>query len=238
MAEEVHHLGSLDSRGIEPEVKVPPSDSGRGRYHLPIEVILQYRRLSARRPGPHPVRSLAQSAFVDEDDRAPFAQGFFLICGQRYFFQWRMPSSLRSTARPVGRWQDQLSLRRMRQTWSSWYRTPVWCSMRSRTRRAVHSPLVYPNASGPSLSATSSSASWPRSNFARRPLPGALRNPWTPDCSSSRAQRLTDWRCTSTRRATSDWLNPWRNNRAASIRRRSKAAKSRRTPAGFPMYYT
>ena len=56
-------------------------------------------------------------------------------------------------------------------------------------------------------------------------------DPWTPDRSSSRAQRLTDWRCTPTRRATSDWLNPWRNNRAASIRRRSR----QRSPAAHPL---
>jgi len=52
---------------------------------------------------------------------------------------------------------------------------------------------------------------------------------------SSRAQRLTDWRCTPTFRASSDWLSPCLSNRAASIRRCSNAATSRRTPAGLPM---
>jgi len=237
VAEEVHHLRGADGGGIEPEVKVPPGDSGRGRQHLPVEVILQHRSLPARRPGPHPMRPFAQSAFVDEDDGAPLAERFFLICGQRYFCHCRIACSSRSSAFPVGRWQVQLSLRRMRQTWSWWYRTPVRYSMRSRTRLAVHSPLANPNASGPRLSARSRSRNWAGMSFAGRPLRPALRRPRTPDSPSSRAQRLTDWRCTPNSRATSDWLSPCRSNRAASIRRSSNAAKSRRTPAGLPMRY-
>src|SRR5208337_610837 len=160
VAEEVHHLGGANGGGIEPEVKTPPGDSGRGRQHLPIEVILQHWRLPARGPGPHSLRSFAQSAFVDEDEGAPLAARFFLIWGQRYFFQCRIPSSSRSSAFPVGRWQLQPSLRRMRQTWSSWYRTPVRYSMRSRTLPAVQSPVAKPNASGPRLSARSISRNW------------------------------------------------------------------------------
>ena len=87
MAEEIDHLRGANGRGIEPEVTVPPGDAGGGREHLPIEVVLQHRRLPARRPGPHPMRSFAQSAFVDEDDRAPFPAGFFLIPGQTFFRQ-------------------------------------------------------------------------------------------------------------------------------------------------------
>jgi hypothetical protein len=60
--------------------------------------------------------ALAQSAFVDEDDGAPLAERFFLSCGQRTRFQYRMAFSSRSSARPVGRWQLQPSRRRMRQT--------------------------------------------------------------------------------------------------------------------------
>jgi hypothetical protein len=33
------------------------------------------------------MRPLAQSAFVDEDDRAAFPAGFFLMAGQVFFFQ-------------------------------------------------------------------------------------------------------------------------------------------------------
>jgi hypothetical protein len=120
MAEEVDHLGGMDGAGIEPEVEVPPGDAGRCRQHLPVEMMLQHRSLPARRPGPHPMRPFAHSALVDEDDRAPLAEGFFLIRGHVTFFHCRIASSSRSSALPVGRWQLQLSLHRMRQTWSSW----------------------------------------------------------------------------------------------------------------------
>ena len=76
VAEEVHHLRRANRGRIKPEVEVPPGDSGTGREHLPVEVVLQHRSLPARRPGTYPVRSLAQSAFVDEDDGAPFAERF------------------------------------------------------------------------------------------------------------------------------------------------------------------
>src|SRR5713101_6246143 len=238
MAEEVDHLGGMNGAGIEPEVEVPPGDAGRRRQHLPVEMMLQYRGLSARRPGPHPMRPFAHSAFVDKDDRAPLAEGFFLIRGHVTLFHCRIACSSRSSALPLGRWQVQLSLRRMRQTWSSWYRTPVLFSMTARTRLAVHSPLAKPNASGPRLSARSRSRNWAGPSLGGRPVRWAWRSPRTPDCSSSRAQRLTDCRWTPTARPTWDGLSPCRSNRAASIRRRSRAAKSRRPPAGLPMPYT
>ena len=120
MAEKVDYLRRTDGARVKPEVEVPPSDAGGGREHLPIEVILQHRGLPARRPGPHPMRPFAQSAFVDKDDGTPLAAGFFLIRGHSAFFQFRVAASSRSSARPIGRWQVHPSLRRMRQTWSSW----------------------------------------------------------------------------------------------------------------------
>lgn len=120
MAEEVGHLGGPDSAWVAPEVKVPPGNAGGSRERFPIEVILQHRSLSAWRPSPHSMRALAQSALVDEDDSAPLRAGFFLIRGHSTFFQRAIACSSRSTARPVGRWQLQLSLRKMRQTWSAW----------------------------------------------------------------------------------------------------------------------
>jgi hypothetical protein len=50
-------------------------------------VILQHRGLAPPRPGPAAVRPLAQSAFVEKDDRSPLFLGFFLMSGQRTFFQ-------------------------------------------------------------------------------------------------------------------------------------------------------
>jgi hypothetical protein len=49
------------------------------------------------------VRALTQTAFVDEDDRAAFFLGFFLMAGQVLRFHSTMASSLRSSARPAGR---------------------------------------------------------------------------------------------------------------------------------------
>ena len=49
------------------------------------------------------------------------------------------------------------------------------------------------------------------------------------------AQRVTDWRCTPTRRATSAWATPWPSHRAARIRRRSSLTRSNGTPAGCPI---
>lgn len=56
------------------------------------------------------MRPFAQPAFVDEDDGAPLAERFFLSCGQRYRFQYRIACSSRSNARPLGRWQAPAQL--------------------------------------------------------------------------------------------------------------------------------
>ena len=101
--EEVHHLRRLDGAGVEAEVKVPRRQPGGHRKRLPVEVVLQHRSLAARRPGAHPVRALAQSTFVDENDDAPFPAGFFLMAGHTFFFQCWISAWLRSRARPVGR---------------------------------------------------------------------------------------------------------------------------------------
>src|SRR5216683_2989923 len=231
MAEEVDHLGGMDRAGIEPEVEVPPGDPGCRREHLPVEMMLQHRGLPARRPGAHPLRPFVHSAFVDEDDRAPLAAGFFLIRGHVTLCHCRIACSSRSSALPLGRWQLQLSLRRMRQTWSSWYRTPVRYSMTARTRLAVHSPLAKPNASGPRWSARSRSRNWAGLSLGGRPVRLAWRSPRTPDCSSSCAQRLTDCRWTPTARATWDWLSPCRSNRPPP----SAALPTLRNPAAHPL---
>jgi len=132
--QELHPLRAADRSGKEAEVEVPPPQPSHRRQHLPVEGILQHGRLSLGRPGAATMGSLAQPAFVDEDDRAAFPLGFFLIPGQRRFFQCWIVSSLRSNARPVGRWQLQPNRRRMRQTWPGWYRIPNSRSIRYATR--------------------------------------------------------------------------------------------------------
>ena len=107
--QETNHLRALDRAGIEPEVEAPERQAGDGGQRLPIEVVLEDGGLPARRPGPAAVRLLAYSALVDEDDRAALFAGFFLIAGHCLLCHSRIASSLRSRARPVGRWGLQPS---------------------------------------------------------------------------------------------------------------------------------
>ena len=99
------------------KVEIPEGHPGCDGDGFPVEVILQHWGLSSRRPGAAAVRSLAQSAFVDEDDRAAFFLGFFLTAGQVFRFHATMASSLRSKARPAGRCGVQFSCRSSFQTW-------------------------------------------------------------------------------------------------------------------------
>jgi hypothetical protein len=101
--QEVHHLRALHRACIKAEIEVPEGDAGDDRKRLPVKTVSQNRRVAALGPGAAAVRPLAYSAFVDEDDRAPFAARFFLMAGHFTRRQWRISSSLRSRARPVGR---------------------------------------------------------------------------------------------------------------------------------------
>src|ERR1700720_2921110 len=107
MGEKLDDLWATDRSWKQSEVEVPPGHARHRRQPLPVEVILQHRRLSAWRPGTAAVGALAQSTFVDEDDRTAFFPGFFLISGQRFCFHSRIFSSSRSSARPTGRWPLQ-----------------------------------------------------------------------------------------------------------------------------------
>jgi hypothetical protein len=103
MAQKLDDPLAGDGSLVEPEVKVPPGQSSDGRELVPVEVELQHGGLPFWTPGAHPVGLLAQSAFVDEDEGAPFRFGIFLIQGHFTRFQWVISASLRSRARPVGR---------------------------------------------------------------------------------------------------------------------------------------
>ena len=104
-----HDLWRADRSGIEPEVEIPQRNAGDDRKGFPVEVILQHRGVTPPRPRATAVWPLTQSAFVEENDRSLLFLGFFLMSGQVIFFQWRMAFSLRSSARPTGRWQLQPS---------------------------------------------------------------------------------------------------------------------------------
>ena len=80
MTQEVDYFGSANGSFVKSEIEIPPSDASDapsdasdGREHLPVEMILQHRGLSARSPGAHPMGPLAQPALVDKDDGAPWS---------------------------------------------------------------------------------------------------------------------------------------------------------------------
>jgi len=101
--EKFDDLWTADRAGKQLKVEVPPGHPCHGRQRLPVEVVLQNRRLAAWCPGAAAMRALAQSAFVDEDDRAALVFGLFFNSGQRFCFHCWIFSSFRSSARPVGR---------------------------------------------------------------------------------------------------------------------------------------
>lgn len=115
----IHDLFFLDGTGIDSKIEVPQGEAGSDRQTLPIEVELQDGSLSARCPGSATMRSLTQSAFVDEDEDTPLPPRFFFSSGHTFFFQLRICSSLRSRARPSGRCGLQPRLTRIFQTWPS-----------------------------------------------------------------------------------------------------------------------
>lgn len=118
--EEFDDLRPFDRTGEEPEVEAPPRDPGDRRQQVPIEVVLEDRRLAPRGPRAAAMGPLGQSALVDEDDRLPLGRSVFFTAGQRTRFQRRIAASSRSRARPVGRWQLQPSRLSNRQTWLGW----------------------------------------------------------------------------------------------------------------------
>lgn len=235
MSEELNHLGTSNATGMQLEVKIPPSDSGHGRKRFPIKRVLQHRGLSSRRPRPTAVRSLAESALINEHYRAPFALGFFLSSGQRLLFQRAIATSSLCKALPVGRWQLQPSRPNSHQTWPTVNRTPQFCSIRSATRLNVHRFVSYPSACGPRFKARSIPLSSTWLSRGLRPALPVFFSPARPDSATCLAHRLTDCRWTPSCRATSAWCTPCLNSANARKRRCSNASKSLLTPAGFPM---
>ena len=115
--QELDDLRGLDGPGEKAEVEIPEGNPRHGRKTLPVERVLQDRRLATRSPSADPVRALAQTAFVHKHYGALFAEGLFFNSGQRTRFQRRIAGSSRWIARPVGRWQLQPKERKIRHTW-------------------------------------------------------------------------------------------------------------------------
>src|SRR4051794_5358105 len=116
MFKKLDDLLGLDRFFEDLKVEVPDGDAGDDRERFPVELKLEDRWLSARRPGAPPMRPWAQTTFVDEDDRPVLVLGFFLISGQRLRLHSSIKSSLRPRARPTGCCTLQFNCRRMRQT--------------------------------------------------------------------------------------------------------------------------
>jgi hypothetical protein len=113
-------LWTLDRLIVQLKVEIIKGDARNHAQRFPVEVVLQDRGLPARGPSAHFVRPGAESAFVDQNDLAAFFLGFFLSAGQVTFFHSAMAASLRSSARPTGRWQLQPSCRSNFQTCAGW----------------------------------------------------------------------------------------------------------------------
>src|ERR1700730_17347001 len=111
--EEPDHLRTFDSAGKEPKVKVPPRYPRHRRQGFPVEVILQHRSLSPRRPGAGAVGPFAEPALVDENYDPALLFGLFFSPAPPSFFQRSRAFSSPSSARPAGRWQLQPSCRRI-----------------------------------------------------------------------------------------------------------------------------
>src|SRR5439155_26033707 len=118
VAKEVQDLFLPHAPLVRPKVELPQSHPCSDGEVIPIELVLQDGRNAALGPCAHPMRSLAEAAFVYEDDEPALFLCFFLRAGHMFSFQSRMAASFRSRARPTGRWQLQPSFwRKIHHTW-------------------------------------------------------------------------------------------------------------------------
>ena len=113
VTQENDQVRCLDRFGEQFEIEVPQRQSGDERKVLPVEIVEENGSLPARGPGSATVWPLAQSAFIDENNRAPLRAGFFFSPGQVSFFHFSIAVSSLSMERPTGRCGDQPRLRRI-----------------------------------------------------------------------------------------------------------------------------
>src|SRR5712691_8670728 len=224
--QEFDELRAADCAGMQPEIEVPETDAGDDGQLLPVEAVLQDRGLTLGGPGLDPRGSLAQSAFVDEDDGAAFAAGLFLSAGQRLVRHRLIAASSRWIARPAGGCVEKPSSRKMRQTFTVLYATPNSRSINLATRASVHSSV------GKSLATAPASKALPSCFFcaASKPpgRPNGLRRHACASSASFLAQLEAVCRLTSSARATSACATPRASMRIPLRRRNSSSFKSRR----------
>src|ERR1019366_7717589 len=224
--EKLDDLRTLDRPGKEPEVEAPEGDPGDDRELMPVEVILQDRGLAARCPSAHPGGPFAQSRLVDEDDDSALFCGVLFRTGQRVCFQRLIADSLRSSARPEGRWQEKPSETRMRHTWLSLYARPKRRSMSRPTRGSVHRSVGKPSANAPAFNACINSRRCACSSPEGRPR-GRLFSPSNPPACNCAFHSDAVVRVTLKRRASSALATPRCGSRPARSRRRCNAFASR-----------
>jgi len=114
---------------------------------------MQHGSLSLRRPGSATMRSLTQSAFVDEDNGLVLPGGVFSNAGNRRFFQRRIASSFRSKARPTGSSSPAASTAARHGSRCVSHAALFFDQMPDAL--LVHRLVLYPRASGPCFSSSS-----------------------------------------------------------------------------------
>src|SRR6266496_1201266 len=159
------------------------------------------------------------------------AARFCRILGQSCLTQRAMAASSRSRARRSGRCTVQPIALRMRQICEGWWRTPVRRQITVWIRLQVHRSVSNPCASAPCSSARSILRRPRAVSLALRPGP-VERRAARPPCCHAWYQRCVFWREVPSRWATSAWLVPCSNMRAARSRRRSIPLKSRGSLVG------
>ena len=98
---------------VEGELGAAAADAvaqrGRHRRLLPVEPVLEHRRVADRRPGAAHVRGQAERGLVEEDQAGSASLGVCRIRGHRSLTQRSMAAWSRSAARRTGRWTLQPS---------------------------------------------------------------------------------------------------------------------------------
>jgi len=181
----VDHLRAANRTGVEAKIRNSTKSPPPSPKRLPVKVILQHWRLPTRRPGPAAVRLWLNSAFVDERRSCdPRFLAFFFISGQRFCFHRLIFSSLRSSARPLGRWQLHPSCAESAGMAGRGSGPCTLFSIRWATRADVHRPLVAQSLR-PSLQAAFDAPQvfWAQTRFASCPSgPLQRRTPPSSSC--------------------------------------------------------
>jgi len=236
--QKAHDAGTLDVSATEGQEPSQALTRARGEHRanprepLPVERFTQAGRLAFGGPSGPDRGALQGTRSRPETPAKPPAGGFLLAWGQRTRTQRAITASSHSWARRAGRCRLHPSARRTRQTCRRWWRRWQVFQITRVTHCKVHRGVGKPHATGPFNRAASRRS---RAAASKRGLQPA--RPWR---GQARYQRCAVGRLTLRRRTISACGWPRVNNLAASIRRASRSAKSRRgrslpsMPPGLP----